>query len=139
MAILMSLLRLSNSGLQLTHNSTFMKLNSHLLWFWMCCRVPCKTKGGMRFLLNGNPYFQLFLIFNVGGAGDIKSASIKGESTAWLPAGRHYGENWQFGGSLTGQKLSFNVTNFDKVTMVSSNIANRQWQFGMTFEGTQFS
>lgn len=45
------------------------------------CRVNCNKRGGVRFQLNGNPYFMMILIYNVGGGGDIRAVNIKGQYT----------------------------------------------------------
>jgi hypothetical protein len=103
-------------------------------------RVACVRQGGLRFTINGNPWFLLVLITNVGGAGDVQQVSVmSSELDWWMPMQQNWGQNWQFEGPiLYGQSLSFMTTTSDGQTVVSHNVADPYWEFGQTFEGSQF-
>ncbi|KAG6546997.1 hypothetical protein Mapa_011614 [Marchantia paleacea] len=99
-------------------------------------RVPCKKQGGIKFTLNGNPYFNLVLVYNVGGAGNVYAMSIKGSKTDWYPMARNWGQNWQAMVRLTGQSLSFRVTLGNGKTQVFKNVAPTNWKFGQTYQAS---
>ena len=99
-------------------------------------RVPCQRSGGVRFGISGHDYFELVLVSNVGGAGAVAAAWIKGSATDWLPMSRNWGANWQSGANVTGQSLSFKVQTDDGRSVVADDVAPANWQFGCTYQAS---
>ncbi|KAF5748934.1 Expansin-A23 -like protein [Tripterygium wilfordii] len=98
-------------------------------------RVACVKKGGIEYELSGNPYNIEVLVFNVGGAGDVKSVSIKGSSGGWSSMNRDWGQRWVTKNQLVGQSLSFQVTTSDGKMVTEYNVVPAGWQFGQTYQG----
>lgn len=99
-------------------------------------RVPCRKPGGMKFSIQGNDFYNLVTITNVGGAGDIVGVEVKGtENLRWTKLKRNWGQKWQADVKLTGRKLTFRVMTSDGKTITSRNVFPKNWQFGKTYEG----
>ncbi|KAK7405226.1 hypothetical protein VNO78_06425 [Psophocarpus tetragonolobus] len=97
-------------------------------------RVACKRRGGVRFTLKGQSSFNMVMISNVGGSGDVKAVWIRGSrSGAWLQMHRNWGANWQSSADLRGQRLSFKMTLADGKTLLFLNVVPSTWRFGQTF------
>uniref|UniRef100_A0A7N0R9K4 Expansin n=1 Tax=Kalanchoe fedtschenkoi TaxID=63787 RepID=A0A7N0R9K4_KALFE len=102
-------------------------------------RIPCQKKGGIKFTITGNPYFNMVLVWNVGGAGDVTSLQVKGgKKLKWTQMDRNWGQKWTTGAMMQGERLTFRVTTSDGKTSTSWNIVPENWQFGQTFEGKNF-
>ncbi|RLN08053.1 expansin-A24-like [Panicum miliaceum] len=95
--------------------------------------VPCVKRGGLRFTINGHDHFNLVLIANVAAAGSIKSIDVKSSGADnWMPMARNWGAQWHSLAYLTGQNLSFRVTDTDGQTLEFMNVVPKGWKFGQT-------
>ncbi|BBN07812.1 expansin [Marchantia polymorpha subsp. ruderalis] len=98
-------------------------------------RVSCSRSGGIRFTINGNAYFNLVLVTNVGGKGDVAALWMRGSNTDWQPMKQNWGQNWQCDTKLVGQALSFKAMLGSGETKEFYNVADSNWLFDQTYEG----
>ncbi|XP_051114443.1 putative expansin-A30 [Andrographis paniculata] len=97
-------------------------------------RVPCTRKGGVRFSFQGNGYWLLVYVMNVGGGGDIANMWVKGGGGAWISMSHNWGASYQAFATLAGQPLSFKITSYTShETIVANNVAPANWQVGLTY------
>ncbi|XP_021735776.1 expansin-A7-like [Chenopodium quinoa] len=98
-------------------------------------RVPCGKKGGIRFSLQGNNYWLLTTVMNVGGAGDIAKMWVKGSRTGWISMSHNWGASHQAFGQLGGQCLSFKIQSYStRETIIAYNVVPAYWSVGMTYQ-----
>ncbi|GAB2227981.1 hypothetical protein Droror1_Dr00009810 [Drosera rotundifolia] len=100
-------------------------------------RVSCVKQGGIKFELNGNPYWLLVLVYNVGGVGDVSEVRIKASNTEWIQMSRNWGQNWQAWGQFQGESLSFQVTVSTGKSLTMVNVVASSWQFGQSYEAKE--
>ncbi|KAM7256109.1 hypothetical protein ACFE04_011850 [Oxalis oulophora] len=98
-------------------------------------RVPCQISGGVKFAFQGNSYWLLVYVMNVGGGGDISGMYVKGSKTGWIQMSHNWGASYQAFGSLGGQALSFKITSYtSKETIIAWNVAPSSWSVGLTYK-----
>lgn len=86
-------------------------------------------------MFQGNDYWLLVFVINVGGSGDVSSMSVKGSGTDWIPMSHNWGASYQAFGTLGGEALSFKVTTYTtRETMVFNNVAPSDWSTDLTYE-----
>ncbi|KAL6641376.1 hypothetical protein ACP70R_019557 [Stipagrostis hirtigluma subsp. patula] len=99
-------------------------------------RVPCVRKGGLRFALQGNPYWLLAYVMNVAGAGDVGEMWVRGGGRAgWIRMSHNWGAAYQAFAQLGGKPLSFKLTSYTtRQTVVATNVAPASWCLGLTYQ-----
>jgi hypothetical protein len=101
-------------------------------------RVPCVRQGGIRYTITGNKYFNMVMVTNVGGAGDVVAASVKGDKRVkWTAMKRNWGQVWQTGEDLTGESLTFRLMTSDHRKATSWHVLPEDWQFGVTYQASK--
>ncbi|OAY56593.1 expansin-A7 [Manihot esculenta] len=98
-------------------------------------RVPCRRTDGLRFSFQGNGYWLLVYVMNVGGGGDIANMWVKGSKTGWISMSHNWGASYQAFATLGGQALSFKITSYTtKETIYAWNVAPANWNVGLTYK-----
>lgn len=98
-------------------------------------RVPCIKKGGIKLAFQGNGYWLLVYVMNVGGGGDVASMWVKGSKTGWISMSHNWGASYQAFATLSGQTLSFKLTSYTShETIIAYNVAPSNWKVGMTYQ-----
>lgn len=97
-------------------------------------RVSCSKQGGIRFTINGNPWFNNVLITNMAGDGTVKIVYIQGNSNGWNAMTQNWGALWEYRAMLQGEALSFRVVSGGGKTQDFMDVAPSSWNFGSTYE-----
>ncbi|KDP41534.1 hypothetical protein JCGZ_15941 [Jatropha curcas] len=98
-------------------------------------KIPCTRSGGLRFTVTGKSNFELVLISNVGGTGEISQVWMKASgSNKWESLTRNWGANWQSLSNLHGQSLSFAVHAIDGRSVTALDVIPANWAFGQSFK-----
>uniref|UniRef100_A0A0D9Y025 Expansin n=1 Tax=Leersia perrieri TaxID=77586 RepID=A0A0D9Y025_9ORYZ len=101
-------------------------------------KVACVKKGGIRYTITGNPSYNMVMVTNVGGAGDVVALMVKGNKRVkWTPMKRSWGQLWITEKNLTGESLTFRVMTGDHRKATSWHVLPRDWQFGNTYQATK--
>ncbi|WP_084579740.1 expansin C-terminal domain-related protein [Kutzneria sp. 744] len=106
-------------------------------WPAIACRGRQSEAGLPHHARARNPDFNLVLVDSNSGW-STKAVWIKGTGTDWLPMTRNWGMNWQSGRKLTGQALSFQVTDTRGRTVIRDNVFPADWKFGQTATAAGF-
>ncbi|RZC73101.1 hypothetical protein C5167_048582 [Papaver somniferum] len=101
-------------------------------------RVPCMKRGGIRFKLQGNGYWLLVFVMNVGGGGDISKMWVRrSRSGRWMSMTHNWGVSHQAFAELGGQSLSFRLQSYStKKIITASYVTPSNWNTGMTYKSS---
>ncbi|XXG43502.1 hypothetical protein AAC387_Pa01g3523 [Persea americana] len=100
-------------------------------------RVPCVKRGGLEFSFQGNGYWLLVYVMNVGGGGNIGGIWVKGSRTGWIAMTHNRGASYRAFSTLGGQSLSFKITSYTtKETIMAWNVAPSDWNVGVTYKAS---
>ncbi|KAF0911695.1 hypothetical protein E2562_011695 [Oryza meyeriana var. granulata] len=104
-------------------------------------RVPCQRTGGVRFCLQGNRYWLLIYVMNVGGAGDVSSVSVKrsGGSNPWIQAAHNWGITYQLFAEVDNSvPLDVKLTTYSspQQTIIVDDAISSWWITGLCYQGS---
>ncbi|CAD6338146.1 unnamed protein product [Miscanthus lutarioriparius] len=105
-------------------------------------RVPCQRSGGIRFYVQGNYYWLLLYVMNVGGSGDVGDLAVKraGEpDCSYMPASRNWGITYQVFAALGNAKgLVVRMTCYSspRKTIVVDDAIPAWWSTGLSYQGS---
>lgn len=99
-------------------------------------RVACGKTGGIRFTMTGNAWFDLVLVSNVGGKGDVSAVSVQGSGMSPVSMSHNWGQLWSCGANLVGKAITFTVVLGSGDSKTFTNVADSSWSFGSTYEAS---
>jgi len=105
-------------------------------------RVPCQRSGGIRFYVQGNYYWLLLYVMNVGGSGDVGDLAVKraGEpDCSYVPASRNWGITYQVFAALGNTRgLVVRMTSYSspRKTIVVDDAIPAWWSTGLSYQGS---
>uniref|UniRef100_A0A0D9WKX1 Expansin n=1 Tax=Leersia perrieri TaxID=77586 RepID=A0A0D9WKX1_9ORYZ len=103
-------------------------------------RVPCQRTGGVRFCLQGNHYWLLLYVMNVGGAGDVAALSVRSSNGGnWMQAAHNWGITYQVFAALDNTAgLAVKLTTFSspQQTIVVGDAIPAWWITGLCYQGS---
>ncbi|KAL3697604.1 hypothetical protein R1sor_011680 [Riccia sorocarpa] len=99
-------------------------------------RTFCRKSGGIKFTMNGNPYWNLVLVHNVADRGNVHWMQIKGSRTGFMGMRQNWGQNWESYSQLLGQDITFTVTLGNGRTVTFWNAVGSKWWFGQTWQSS---
>ncbi|KAE8717215.1 Expansin-A7 [Hibiscus syriacus] len=102
---------------------------------WKAGIVPVVYRRGIQFYFQGNGYWLLVYVMNVGGGDDIAQMWVKGSKiTGWIRMSHNWGATYQAFAALGGQSLSFKLTSYtSKETIIAWNVTPQNWNVGSTY------
>ena len=111
---------------------------AHVHYFEYCCQPPRPD----RLYVQGNYYWLLLYVMNVGGSGDVGDLAVKraGEpDCSYVPASRNWGITYQVFAALGNAKgLVVRMTCYSspRKTIVVDDAIPAWWSTGLSYQGS---